>query len=80
MSVIRQVSWEEFTPILGTAHFHQFTSGKPVLVLFVAEWSFPSRLALKKLKKMHFDKTRCGIVDVDLVDSIELVDSLTVVN
>jgi hypothetical protein len=43
------------------------------VVLFVTDWSFPSRLALKRIKKMHFDKKRCGIVDVDLVDSNDLV-------
>jgi hypothetical protein len=44
------------------------------IVLFLTDWSFPSRLALKRIKKLHFDKSRCGVVDVDLVDSIELID------
>jgi hypothetical protein len=49
-------------------------------VLFVTEWSFPSRLALKRIKKMHFDKKKCGIVDVDLVDSIDLIDQFEVLS
>ena len=48
------------------------------MVLFVTDWSFPSRLALKRIKKMHFDKKRCGIVDVDLVDSNDLVEQFDV--
>lgn len=42
--------------------------------MFITDWSFPSRLALKRIKKLNFDKKRCGIVDVDLVDSIDLID------
>jgi hypothetical protein len=44
------------------------------IVMFITDWSFPSRLALKRIKKLNFDKKRCGIVDVDLVDSIDLID------
>ena len=44
------------------------------MALFLTDWSFPSRLALKRIKKLNFDKSRCAIVDVDLVDSIDLVD------
>lgn len=78
MSIIRQVSWEEFTTIMGNEQFAIFTEKGTVVVLFVTEWSFPSRLALKRIKKMHFNKKRCGIVDVDLVDSIDLVDRYSV--
>lgn len=46
--------------------------------MFITDWSFPSRMALKRIKKLYFDKKRCGIVDVDLVDSIELVDRFEV--
>jgi len=30
------------------------------------------------MKKLNFDKKRCGIVDVDLVDSNDLVDKYNV--
>lgn len=74
MSIIRHVTWDEFTKIVGNEEFQNFTSTGPAIVLFITDWSFPSRLALKRIKKLNFDKKRCGIVDVDLVDSIDLID------
>jgi hypothetical protein len=70
MSIIRQVNWDEFTKLVGNEQFQKFTETGFSIVLFITDWSFPSRLALKRLKKLYFDKKRCGIVDADLVDSI----------
>lgn len=72
--MIKHVYWEEFTKLVGNQQFYDFVETDNNVVLFVTDWSFPSRLALKKIKKMHFDKKRCGIVDVDLVDSNDLVE------
>ena len=77
MSIIRHVTWDEFAKVLGMEQFQRFIeqSSKGICVaLFLTDWSFPSRLALKRIKKLNFDKSRCAIVDVDLVDSIDLVD------
>jgi hypothetical protein len=78
MSIIRQVTWEEFTKVVGNEEFQKFTESPFAIVLFVTDWSFPSRLAMKRIKKLNFDKKRCGIVDVDLVDSIDLIDRFEV--
>ena len=78
MSIIKHVTWEEFTKVTGNEEFAKFTETGLVIVLFITDWSFPSRLALKRIKKLNFDKRRCGIVDVDLVDSIDLIDRFQV--
>lgn len=76
MSITRQ--WDEFTIIIGSQEFYEFLEKGVVIILFVTDWSYPSRLAVKRTKKLHFDKKRCGIVDVDLVDSIHLVNDFEV--
>ena len=79
MSIVRQVPWDEFTNVVGSEKFGEFVEdGRAAVVVFITDWSFPSRLALKKIKKMHFEKKRCGIIDVDLVDSIGLVNQFEV--
>lgn len=77
MSIIRYITWDEFPKILGQDSLNRFIDlhfKQVCVVLFLTDWSFPSRLALKRIKKLNFDKSRCAIVDVDLVDSMEIVD------
>ena len=78
MSIIPHVTWDEFTTITGAQEFDNFTEKGERIVLFITDWSYPSRLTLKRIKKLHFDYKKCGIIDVDLVDSNELVDRFEV--
>lgn len=44
-------------------------------MFFIAEWSIPSRLTFKRIKKIVINKKNVAFVDVDLVDNIELIET-----
>lgn len=51
--------------------FVKNTNGQ-ACIFFVADWSVPSRLTYKRIKKVSCNRKKIGFVDVDLVDNIEL--------
>jgi hypothetical protein len=78
-SIIKHINYEEFVKLIGTEKFNTFIDANDTVILcFIADWSVPSRIAIKKVKKMNLLKNLVGIIDVDLVDSIELCDAYEV--
>lgn len=76
-NIIKQINLDkESEEILGHDNLIKFvknTNGH-ACVFFVADWSVPSRLTFKRIKKMGCNRKKIGFVDVDLVDNIELCD------
>lgn len=72
-SIIKQINLDrESEEILGydrLLKFMKVTDG-PVCIFFVADWSVPSRLTYKRIKKVSCNRKKIGFVDVDLVDNI----------
>jgi hypothetical protein len=71
-NIIKHINYEEFTEVLGSQSLDDFlkkTQGY-ACIFFIAEWSVPSRLTFKRIKKMYLNKKNIAFIDVDLVDNI----------
>lgn len=79
-NIIKHINYDEFAEILGAQSLQKFLKKTPgyVCVFFIAEWSVPSRLTFKRLKKICLNKKNIAFVDVDLVDNIELCEQYKV--
>ena len=75
-SIIKQITYQQFSPLLGTQNTNNFMkTNQYCILIFITDWSVPSRLSIKKIKKKQINKKKVGIIDVDLVDSIDLCDA-----
>lgn len=74
-NIIKQITYDEFSPLIGQDKANKFIEkSETVILCFITDWSVPSRTAIKKIKKKDIHKEKLGIIDVDLVDSIELCE------
>ena len=80
-SIIKNINLDkESEEILGYDNLLSFvknTNGH-ACIFFVADWSVPSRIAYKRIKKVSCNRRKIGFVDVDLVDNIELCEKFKV--
>lgn len=71
-NIIKQINYDQSQHILGKSKLVDFIGENRAFILFIADWSVPSRIICSRLKKIDSVEDRVGYIDVDLVDNIEL--------
>ena len=77
-NIIKQINYDQSQQILGKSKLVDFIGENKVFILFIADWSVPSRIISSRLKKIDSVEHRVGYIDVDLVDNITLCEDYDV--